>query len=258
MLSAPPLPADFENFWAMFLDFEGALIDRAPGPDSVVIPKTLPRLLGRLHAKVGGACALMSGRNISCIDRRLRWRGRDAAGHDGADIRIQGARCLPVSHEDALAAATERLMWSIRKVRQALVEIDTRSVTLHYGAAHIDQIRAHEIVSLAARQHAGALRILPMRDGFQLVPVGAGKDGAVARFMDQEPYRSRIPVFAGSDADEAVFREVNDRGGISICVGKNSATAARYRLGGPAEFRAWVETLLTERIVYLSRSRARP
>ena len=60
-----------EADWALFLDFDGTLVEIAETPDSVVVA---PHLVATLHAladRLGGALAIVSGRAIADIDARL-------------------------------------------------------------------------------------------------------------------------------------------------------------------------------------------
>src|SRR5260370_37133957 len=70
-----PLPlspvAPISGAWALFLDLDGTLLDIAPSPESVRVPRTLHRDLERAREVVDGALALVSGRSIESIDRLL-------------------------------------------------------------------------------------------------------------------------------------------------------------------------------------------
>ena len=76
----------------------------------------------------------------------------------------------------------------------------------------------------------------------ELQPRHHGKDGAIAAFMAEPPFRGRVPVFVGDDTtDEDGFGEVNRRGGLSIRVGPaDAATAAVYALPSVAAVLDWL------------------
>src|SRR5688572_33198670 len=64
-LPPPPSPA---RDWALLLDVDGTLLEFAPHPDGVRVPDGLVDDLGRLHAALGGALGLVSGRRLETLD----------------------------------------------------------------------------------------------------------------------------------------------------------------------------------------------
>jgi len=60
-----------ESGWALFLDFDGTLVDIVDRPDAVVVDPSLTPLLSRLGERLGGALALVSGRPIAFLDASL-------------------------------------------------------------------------------------------------------------------------------------------------------------------------------------------
>jgi trehalose 6-phosphate phosphatase len=59
----PPLLRD----QALFLDFDGTLVEIASTPHLVRVPAELPRLLARLADRLGGAVAIVSGRSLGRV-----------------------------------------------------------------------------------------------------------------------------------------------------------------------------------------------
>src|SRR5947207_9392384 len=72
---------------ALFLDFDGTLVDIAPQPEAVIVPPVLIRTLESLHHYLGGALALISGRPLDQIDQFLKPVVLPAAGVHGAERR---------------------------------------------------------------------------------------------------------------------------------------------------------------------------
>ena len=56
---------------ALFLDFDGTLVDLAPQPGAVIVPSALVPTLQAVDRYLGGALALISGRPIEQIDAFL-------------------------------------------------------------------------------------------------------------------------------------------------------------------------------------------
>jgi len=239
-----PRPAPGEPGWALFLDIDGTLLEIAGHPDGVIVPPELVNLLDRLHGQFSGACALVSGRDLSFIDSKLRWKARDAAGCHGAEVRLDGEIAPSFSDSDIMQHVTNRLLNAAAHVPGAFVEIKGKSIALHYGATAFTDSQAMCLADEAAGVMGDSLRIVSARNAVEILPKDAGKGRAIANLLKHPRYWGRTPVFAGDDiVDEEGFCEVNDRGGISICIGDRKTTAAKYRVRSVSEFREWLAEL---------------
>ena len=69
---------------ALLLDVDGTLLDIAPTPAGVVVPKTLRATLRNLLTQSGGAVALVSGRTIEMLDVLFAPLKAPAIGGHGA------------------------------------------------------------------------------------------------------------------------------------------------------------------------------
>src|SRR4030095_10069261 len=102
---------------ALFLDFDGTLVDIAPQPEAVVVPSELVATLTALNKYLGGALALISGRPIEQIDAFLHPLRLPAAVVHGAERRSADGHMKllsthPLEHveEAALALAARHQM----------------------------------------------------------------------------------------------------------------------------------------------------
>jgi trehalose 6-phosphate phosphatase len=244
MTTPPALDPDA----ALFVDVDGTLLEIALRPELVRVPRTLPMLLDRLAKQRDGALALVSGRPLADIDRLFQpWQGA-AAGVHGAERRRADGSLVTSDHgsaDRAAAAALGRLRPVLADAAQRMpgvwLEDKGRTLALHYRAA---PGRGPEILDLAralVQQGKDCLRLIAGKMVVELQPRFYGKDGAIAAFMAEPPFRNRRPVFLGDDTtDEDGFAEVNRQGGLSIRIGKSAPTAAVYALPSVAAALAWL------------------
>ena len=86
---------------ALFLDFDGTLVDIAPTPDAIAVPPRLGELLAELSDRLGKRLALVSGRAINNLEQHCGPLRVTCAGSHGAELRAAdgsplGAAALPL------------------------------------------------------------------------------------------------------------------------------------------------------------------
>jgi trehalose 6-phosphate phosphatase len=77
--------------FAILLDVDGTILDVAATPHSVVVPASLVRTLGELHARTNGTLALISGRLIENLDDLFVPLKLPCVGGHGAESRTSGS-----------------------------------------------------------------------------------------------------------------------------------------------------------------------
>ncbi|MBE7246390.1 MAG: trehalose-phosphatase [Actinomycetospora chiangmaiensis] len=225
---------------ALFLDFDGTLAEIAPRPDAVVVEPGLVDDLERLRERLGGALAIVTGRPVSVIDGFLAPARLDAAGLHGVERRLRGALSggRAEDHPD-LRRQVARLESESAALPNVLIEDKGASVAVHWRLAGADDAtRAEALVKAAAEALGAQYRLQLGKAVGEIVPAQATKAHAIRAFMEESPYRGRVPVFFGDDrTDEIAFGAVNEDGGIAVRVG-DGETVARHRLPDPAAVRA--------------------
>ena len=243
------VPPPLDRASALLIDVDGTLLEIAPHPDRVEVPPGLPRLLERLAGERDGALALVSGRPIADLDRLFEpWHGAAAGLHGIERRRPDGSRVESEATpaDAAAAAALDRLRPELRAVERqrpgVWLEDKRRTLALHYRAVPEAGAEIRDRAERLLREQGDGLRLIPGKMVVEFQPRGHGKDGAIAAFMAEPPFRGRLPVFLGDDTtDEEGFAEVNRRGGLSIRVGAPLATsAAAYSLPSVAAARDWL------------------
>ncbi len=221
---------------ALFLDFDGTLVELADHPDSIVVPSALPALLLALDDWLGGAIAIVTGRRLESLDAHLdplRLRG---SGIHGAQLRRD--RDFPATEPPVLENIAERLLARFAGDPAIVIENKGAAVAVHYRNA---PERGNEVREALFRCIGGdGLEVIAGKCVFEVRRGGQGKDAAIRELMRGAPFLDRLPVFVGDDlTDEDGIREVQARGGVGIKVGED-ATAARWRLANPSAVREWL------------------
>jgi trehalose 6-phosphate phosphatase len=232
----PPLRCD----QALFLDFDGTLVEIAPAPSLVRVPAELPHLLGELADRLGGAVAVVSGRPLDELVRMLAPFAGAIAGDHGLERRYGDGnvtRCLTRPELDRFRPLATDFATRHDGV---LLEDKGASLALHYRHAPSLAARCHALVRRAAQASNGALAAVAGKMVIELMPRSAGKGRAIAEFLADAPFRGRVPVFIGDDTtDEDGFAAVNPLSGVSVHVG-GGTTIARHNLATVGDVWAWL------------------
>jgi trehalose 6-phosphate phosphatase len=83
-LSKPPL--SLLDGAALFLDFDGTLVELAETPDAIQVSPTLGALLRHLSKRLNGRIALVSGRAIADLERHLECSGWPCRARTGSSF----------------------------------------------------------------------------------------------------------------------------------------------------------------------------
>ena len=229
--------------WAVFLDFDGSIVEIAETPESVVVEPRLKSLLVELESALDGALAIVSGRTINALDTMIGTHRFAAAGLHGLERRSAGGRIQRASAAPMpLDAVRDALAGFVRNHPGLALEDKGVTLALHYRGA---QQKADACRSAAANAVNGtAFEILPGKMVLEIKPPGIDKGDAIEAFLAEPPFRGRVPVFCGDDlTDEKGFVAVNARDGISIRVGITDKTAARFQVESVAALRLWLEEI---------------
>ncbi|WP_390583041.1 trehalose-phosphatase [Erythrobacter sp. MTPC3] len=224
---------------ALFLDFDGTLVELAPGPDAIKPRDGLADALGALADRLGGRCAVVSGRGLSDIEKHIGPLPVAGAGSHGSDMRRRdgisvgaGAKALPQEIEQALRAFAEE--------HGIDYEEKPHGGALHYRAKPDAGVAAENFANELAEKHGWAAQ--GGKCVIEVVAKTANKGAAVSAFMKEPPFAGSRPFFIGDDlTDEAGFAACEAAGGAGILVGTRSDTRAVFRLPTVQSVHKWLE-----------------
>ncbi|WP_254452223.1 trehalose-phosphatase [Roseicella sp. DB1501] len=218
---------------ALFLDFDGTLVEIAATPDAVRVAPQLPGLLHRLTDELSGALAIVSGRSLRDLDFFLPVP-IPMAGDHGASLRPDpAAPALRPDLPHPPAAWRSRAVALVERYPGALIEDKEHGFVLHYRQAPAMGPEAEALLASFVAEDPGAFDLLEARMAWEIRPRGASKGTAVNALMGRPPFQGRVPVFIGDDVTDEEGMEVARRfGGYGFKL--------QDAFGSPAALRDWL------------------
>jgi trehalose 6-phosphate phosphatase len=241
---ALPAPPPLAPACALFLDFDGTLVDLAPRPDEVVVHERLPGLLERVVDFLDGAVAVITGRWLAEVDGLLKLQ-LPGAGVHGAELREADTARMQVQLRQVpgIGEVVAALRLRFSGDPRVLVEDKGAAVALHYRLAPGRAAECIEALRMLVAQRPGLEAVA----GNMVVEArtrGVHKGQALRTLAREPAFAGRTPVFVGDDvSDEDAFVVAAQAGGWGVKVG-TAPTVARYRCAGVAQVHGWLESSL--------------
>ena len=226
---------------ALFLDFDGTLVDLVDGPESVALAPDRIERLQEMTERLGGALAIVSGRRIEALDRFLSPLAFAAAGVHGLERRARpGGETEFLMAPEALDPVRDALAPTLEENRRLSLEDKGTALVLHYRTAPDLADLAKTVMHKATRDRDDLL-VMEGDNIVEVHPAGMDKGRALADIMAAPPFEGRIPVYLGDDTtDEFALKTVGAMGGIAIKVGTKDSVA-EYRLADVADVHHWLD-----------------
>ena len=231
--------------WCLFLDVDGTLLELADTPGGVAVDATLMPLLDRLRILAGGALALVSGRTIENLDQLLGSHHLPIAGLHGCERRDATGHLhvAPVAVEQ-LADVRAGLQRMVARNPNLMLEDKGAGLALHFLKAPELEHELRAEVALLSAPLVPRFAILDGHAVIEVKPAAHTKDSAVSEYMEEPPFRGRLPVFIGDDVtDYGGFAAVRRFDGLAIAVGPR--VKSEWWLPDPPAVRRWLEQLAT-------------
>lgn len=239
----PPLPS--LDRIALFLDLDGTLLEFAPTPRAVVVPRTLLNRLVRLQGRLKGALAIVSGRELADVDSLLRGKIATIAGSHGREWRLSKARPGRV-HRDtpAMIRARETARRELDAWPPTIVESKRDGVAFHWREVMEARFAIERLARRLVHDLGPGYRLQRGDHVLEIRRAGADKGSTLATVASTRPFRGRKPWMLGDDlTDEDAFDTATRLGGQGIIVGARRPTKAAYSLRDPADALRWLERI---------------
>jgi trehalose 6-phosphate phosphatase len=231
---------------ALFLDFDGTLVEIAERPEAVVVPADLPALLERLAAALGGALAIVSGRPAGDIDRMLAPARLAVAGAHGAELRASGRDSLQRPGEPLPRTLRKELLDSVAAWQRRWPGIRVEDKDVAFAIHFRQAVDAEPAIAAALSElnFGDAWKVMRGHCVYEIKSARLDKGSALRSLMRLAPFSGRRPVFLGDDrTDLDGIAAAVELGGWGVAVGELNADLAEWRLPHPASVRDWLRRL---------------
>jgi len=224
---------------SLFLDFDGTLVEIAQKPDAVQVDRRLAEVVQRLHERLDGRLAVISGRPAAQV-HDLLVADVVVVGSHGMELVRKNVIREPMPRPSALAEVLVAMRRLAKHHVGLIVEDKPLGVALHYRQCPAAEAECVKLASELASHHA--LYLQPGKMMVEVRAAGGDKGTAIRTLMREPDMAGTRPVFMGDDlTDEPGFAAAAELGGAGILVGEPRKTAARYRLEGVEAALAWLE-----------------
>lgn len=238
----------------LFLDYDGTLSPIVATPDKAVLPagmrSALKGLIGQPHCGV----ALISGRGLDNLKKKVGLKGIIYSGNHGLEIegpQLKYKAAVSPLYMKAISRIKDSLTAKLSKIKGAIIEDKGLSLSLHYRlvrkneAPRLKTILRRTISDCPAKER---IMVRPGKMVFDIRPASGLDKGKVALWLlARESFRRHeqkvIPIYIGDDAtDEDAFKALRNIG-ITVCVGGERRSSAQYYLKNTGQVRFFLGEL---------------
>lgn len=236
---------------AIFLDYDGTLTPIVNDPTQAVLDESMRAILTRLAQQF--TVSIISGRDLNDLRQRVQLDGVFYAGSHGFEIVGPGSESKEMQKGKEflpdLEQAEEELHKILDTIEGCVMERKSFAIAIHYRQVADTQVeQVEQAVDQVIEQHSDRLRKGSGKKVFQVQPkTDWNKGHAVLWLLNKfELDQSEVlPVYIGDDVTDEDAFQVLQEWGMGIVVGNHSrATAAHYRLDGPAQVKDFLQRLM--------------
>jgi trehalose-phosphatase len=228
----------------LLLDLDGTLVGLRRRPQDVRVPERARRILKRLAELPHMTVAILSGRNARDLQKLIDLKTLHYLGLHGGEA---DKTSTPISSEArrALRRAKRSARLELAEFSGVDVEDKGHGFTVHYRGADPAAVRGANralLAILAPLRHA--LYLLNGKKVWEVLPHQIpGKGRAIRRLMADSP-QAALAYIGDDEPDEPAFAALE--GHVTIHVGKNENTHARFYLRNPSDVLRFLSMLETE------------
>jgi len=240
---------------SLFLDYDGTLAPIVKTPDKADIPRETRAALKSLSDNKYCRLAVISGRALKDVKRRIGLKGIAYAGNHGLEIEGPGVKFrIPVSlrYKITLKKIKALLKKRLSKIKGIIIEDKGLTLSVHYRLADKKDERLLKTIFYDTLNYYiidNKIKVKPGKKVLEIRPPLEWNKGEIvmwllARGRHLPQWKDNIPVYIGDDiTDEDAFMALKDIG-LTIFVGNPKSSNAEYYLKNTREVREFLEWIL--------------
>lgn len=227
--------------WAMFLDFDGTLVEIAASPDSIIVPMELNELITTLNNLLDGSLAIITGRSVINLLNHLKIKDICVVGGHGAEFLIGQSIYRRTSKPIPL-----HLIYASNNIGDKFegVELEFKhsSIAFHYrNNPSLEYNLADEIKSVLEKDSTNYYRMITGHKVYEILPNTVSKGIAINKLMGLSPFSQCRPIIIGDDkTDEEAFTAAKNHNGLALTVASDHFPKEIADFSGPAHVIDWL------------------
>lgn len=240
----------------LMLDFDGTLTPIIKSPNQVKLSKAMKNLLIKLSKKEGFYLAILSGRKLKDLKKRVNLQNIIYAGNHGLEGEIFSEKYLfPVPDKvlGTLGKIKKQLNQITDKFKGTFIEDKGLTLSFHYRLADKHQTQEIKLLInqiLKAYISDGLISVIAGKKVIDITPNVNWSKGdfatlVIKKITDRTKNRPVAIVIGDDTTDESVFRKL--KRGITVKVDRNLRSNAKYSLKNTKEVYRFL-SLISNRI----------
>jgi trehalose-phosphatase len=232
------------DYRVLLLDLDGTLAGLRRRPEDVRVSKRAKQILARLAEVPNMTVAILSGRNVQTLKQLIGLKKLLYFGLHGSE-ESEKAAAISGEARKALRSAKRSAREELAEFSGVNVEDKGSCFTVHYRGAGEAAIRgANQKLQAIVAPLRHALHVLNGKKVWEVLPRQIpGKGSAMKKLMANSP-RAALAYIGDDEPDEPAFAALD--GHVTVHVGKNEFTHARFYLRNPGEVLRFLSMLEKE------------